>query len=76
MKISYDNIADAVYIRARTARIKTTKRIQSNLVVDFDAKGRVRGIEILNASHWLQSNNRTPSIEIGNRRIPIPAVAH
>ena len=74
MKISYDKLADAVYIRAKTARIKSTKRIQNNLLVDFDAKGRVRGIEILDASQWLQSKNKRASIEIGNRRIPIPAV--
>jgi uncharacterized protein YuzE len=74
MKISYDKIADAVYIRAKAARIKSTKKIQNNLLVDFDAKGRVRGIEILDASHWLQSSTKKPSIEIGNRRIPIPAV--
>lgn len=70
MKISYDKAADAVYIRAKVARIKSTKRIQDNLLVDFDAKGRVAGVEILKASSWLQSKKK-PNIEIGKRRIPI-----
>ena len=71
MKISYDKTADAIYIRMKTARVTRTKKIEGNLLADFDAKGNVRGIEILHASRWLLGTK--PSIEIGERKILIPA---
>ena len=72
MNISYDKRADAVYIRAKSAKINRTEKIRDDFLVDLDAKGNVRGIEILNASKWL-AHNKTPSVEIGKRKIPIPA---
>ena len=75
MKISYDKTADAVYIRAKAARIKRTQRIQGNLLVDFDARGEVRGVEILHASRWPSSGSKVLSVEIGKRKIQIPAFA-
>ncbi len=71
MKISYDKIANAVYIQMKGVRIKNTKKIQGNLLVDFDGRGKVAGIEILEASSWLQSNKKTSNIEIGKQRIPM-----
>lgn len=75
MKFSYDKRADAVYIRATPAKIKKTEKVQTDFLLDFDAKGKVRGIEILNASKWFSMNNtsKVPSIELGKRKIPIPA---
>ncbi|RJQ36695.1 DUF2283 domain-containing protein [Candidatus Parcubacteria bacterium] len=72
MKFSYDKYADAVYIRAKSAKIKRTEKFQDDILIDFDAENKVRGIEILNVSEWL-SKDKTPSVEIGNRKIPIPA---
>ncbi len=76
MKISYDNKADAFYITAKNAKITRTKRVDRDILIDFDAKGVIRGIEILNASRWFLSNKKQPSIEIGSRRIPVPALTN
>lgn len=73
MKIDYDKIADAVYIRAHKGTTAKTKKFDANLIVDFDAKGNVRGVEILNASEWLFENKKIPSIQIGAKRISIRA---
>ena len=57
MKISYDKITDALYIKVKAAKTKKTKKIQINLLVDFDAKDNVLGVKILKASRWLESND-------------------
>ncbi|OHA01068.1 MAG: hypothetical protein A3C11_02110 [Candidatus Sungbacteria bacterium RIFCSPHIGHO2_02_FULL_49_12] len=72
MKISYDKIADAVYIQAAKRKIAKTKKIQGNLIVDFDAGGNVRGVEILAASEWFSMGHKKPQIEIGMRKILLP----
>ncbi len=74
MKISYDNKADAFYIMAKNAKITRTKRVARDVLIDLDAKGAIRGIEILNASSWFLTNNKQLRIEIGNRKIPVPAL--
>ena len=76
MKISYDNKADAFYITAKNAKIKRTKRVDRDILIDLDAKGAIRGIEILNASRWFLTNNKQPSIEIGSRKILVPALTN
>ena len=73
MKISYDNKADAFYLRAKNAKIKRTKRVARDILIDLDAKGSIRGIEILNASRWFLPNKQPPRIEVGSRKILVPA---
>lgn len=50
MKINYDKIADAVYIKIRNAKVKTTKEINDQVIADLDSQGNIVGIEILDAS--------------------------
>lgn len=50
MKVHYDKIADAMYIRLRTAKIKGTVKVTDRLMVDVDAKGNTVGVELLDAS--------------------------
>ena len=50
MKVNYDKIADAVYIRLKNTKVKKTKEVSDRLVIDLDLKGDVVGIEVLNAS--------------------------
>lgn len=53
MNITYDPIADAMYIYLfRGKKITRTEEVRSNLLVDFAGKEMV-GIEILNASKLL-----------------------
>ncbi|MEK7163388.1 MAG: DUF2283 domain-containing protein [Patescibacteria group bacterium] len=50
MKIDYDKVADAVYVRLKDCKIKKTIRITDRLMIDIDDTGATVGIEILDAS--------------------------
>lgn len=53
MNITYDPIADAMYIYLlRGKKITRTEEVRSNLLIDFAGK-EMAGIEILNASKLL-----------------------
>lgn len=53
MKIDYDKEADAAYIYLKypikAGEAKKQKEINNNVILDFDAKGKLLGVEILNA---------------------------
>ena len=50
MDIKYDQLADAVYVKLTDEKIARTQKNSETVVVDFDAKGDVAGIEILDVS--------------------------
>ena len=50
MKIEYDRHADAMYIRLRAGTVVESNEIRPGVVFDFDADGRVLGIEMLDVS--------------------------
>ncbi|MFZ4715704.1 MAG: DUF2283 domain-containing protein [Bacteriovoracaceae bacterium] len=54
MKITYDKETDALYIAfAPTADIHITDEFKENLLVDYDEKEKMIGIEITNAKKTL-----------------------
>ena len=46
MKITYDRSVDALYIRFEETTV-TTKHLADGIAADYDSKGRLAGIEIL-----------------------------
>lgn len=50
MEINYDKEADAMYIEFRKGDFSKNKKIDDFTVVDFDEKGNLLGIELLDAS--------------------------
>jgi uncharacterized protein YuzE len=48
MKISYDREVDALYIQFIDTAV-TTKHLAEGIAADYDADGRLAGIEILDA---------------------------
>lgn len=48
MRITYDSEVDALYIRFVETTV-TTKHVAEGIAVDYDAEGKVAGIEILDA---------------------------
>jgi len=48
MRITYDREVDALYIRFKETTV-TTKHLAEGIAADFDAAGRLAGIEILDA---------------------------
>jgi uncharacterized protein YuzE len=50
MKIEYDPKADAMYIRLIAGTVVDSDEVRPGVVFDFDAQGRVLGIEMLDVS--------------------------
>ena len=50
MRVRVDHGADAVYLDLTDRPIKDSAEIAEGIVVDYDAEGRIVGIEILDAS--------------------------
>jgi uncharacterized protein YuzE len=48
MRISYDQEVDALYIRFKETAV-STKHLAEGIAADYDAEGRLAGIEILDA---------------------------
>lgn len=53
MKVTYDEDADAMYIRLTNERYSKTKPIDKNTILDLDKNGNVIGIELLFVSEHL-----------------------
>ena len=70
MKITYDKIADAMYIYLNKAtKVFKTVKMTDKLLVDLDKEGKLLGIEILDASS--QIKQKKPA----EFKIKIPAFA-
>ena len=50
MKIEYDTKADAMYIRLMAGTVVDSDEIRAGMVLDYDEKGNILGIEILDVS--------------------------
>ena len=50
MKIEYDRRADAMYIRLRAGTVVESDEVRPGVVFDFEADGKVLGIEMLDVS--------------------------
>ena len=48
MKISFDTLAKAVYIELEKRNVARTREFAPEVFLDFDYKGRLIGIELLN----------------------------
>ncbi|MEK7640933.1 MAG: DUF2283 domain-containing protein [Patescibacteria group bacterium] len=73
MKINYDKYADALYIEFKKAKAHKTVEERRGVLVDFDKKGTVLGIEVLNYSKTAPTKERL-QVSAGKQRIAIPAV--
>ena len=50
MRVRVDRTADAVYLNLTDATILESEEVADGIVVDYDAEGRIVGVEILDAS--------------------------
>jgi len=48
--IRYDSDADALYIRIREGKVLESDEVEDRIIVDYDEKGNVVGIEVLEFS--------------------------
>lgn len=49
MKVRYDPKVDALYIDLAKGKYERTRKVSESVLVDEDAKGRILGVEILDA---------------------------
>jgi len=50
VSVKVDRENDALYLRLDETRIVESEEVQPGVILDFDAEGRVVGVEILNLS--------------------------
>lgn len=67
MQMQYDSEADAAYLYLQhpiaAGSVKKTTELNDDVSIDFDAKGKLLGIEILHAS------KRLPKKELANAKL-------
>lgn len=66
MKIEYDPKADAMYIRLIAGTVVESDELRPGVVFDFDANGRVLGIEMLDVSKRTDNPRELAMELIGN----------
>jgi uncharacterized protein YuzE len=61
MKMSYDQDADALYVRFANSTIVESEEVADGVVLDFDADGRIVAIELIDASKHLAAGANLPT---------------
>lgn len=68
MKFQYDKVADALYIRFNDKRYFESDEVSNGIVFDYDRKGKIIGIEVLDASKKFPKEFHN---EFRQKRVPI-----
>jgi uncharacterized protein YuzE len=60
MKLEFDPAADAAYFEISAVEVETSKEIEPGIIADYDAEGRLVGIEILSMRKraWAEALSR------------------
>jgi uncharacterized protein YuzE len=74
MKITYDREVDALYIRFIETTV-TTKHLAEGIAADYDAEGRLAGIEILDAVKLLGDQTVLKQVILEDVALARPAAA-
>jgi len=61
MKLRIDKETDALYLRLDNAKVVESEQVAPGVIVDFDRKNRVVGLEVLNVSRRLPKRKRASS---------------
>ena len=68
MRLTYDPEADALMLRLTDAPVDSSEEVAPNVVLDFDADGRVVGIEVLFVSELPDANPMELAFKIHRER--------
>jgi len=71
MKITYDPEVDALYIRFKETTV-TTEHLAEGIAADYDAEGRLAGIEILDALKRLGDARTFRQVTLENLALGTP----
>ncbi len=47
MRVRYDKVADALYIRFRDERVVESEEVEPGVIVDYNDRGEIVGVEVL-----------------------------
>lgn len=72
MKIKYDPRSDIIYLEFKNTTV-TTKRITDDIAIDYDADGKVAGLEILEASKNVFAKKKDFSVKVEGGLTPVTA---
>jgi uncharacterized protein YuzE len=53
VKLHYDPATDAAYLRFSSSRVVESSEVATGVVLDYDAEGRIVGMEVLGAKKHL-----------------------
>jgi uncharacterized protein YuzE len=79
MRVTYDQDADAMYIYLSEKDVAKTVRVSSRVIVDLDADGNLRGVEVLFASKAFAASDfshihlQLPRVGEVDLQLPSPA---
>lgn len=71
MRINYDRRADAMYIRFSEAKYYESDEVKEGVILDFDKKGKIIGVEVLDVSERLPQESMNSihfEVESGARK--------
>ena len=71
MKIEYSKEADAIYVYFKEEFVAKSKEIEDGVIIDFDGKGQLIGIEVLDVS---QRFSLADIVNVNIENLPIEAV--
>ncbi|ODS34260.1 MAG: hypothetical protein SCARUB_00634 [Candidatus Scalindua rubra] len=71
MKIEYSKEADAIYVYFKEEYVAKSKEIEDGIVIDFDEKGQLVGIEVLDATKRFKLSD---IVNVNIENLPIESV--
>jgi uncharacterized protein YuzE len=71
MKIEYSKAADAIYVYFKEDFVAKSKEIEDGVIIDFDGKGQLIGIEVLDVS---QRFSLADIVNVNIENLPVEAV--
>jgi uncharacterized protein YuzE len=71
MKIEYSKEADAIYVYFKEEYVAKSKEIEDGVVIDFDEKGQLIGIEVLDVSQRFKLSD---IVNVNIENLPVEAV--
>ncbi len=72
MKIEYSKEADAIYVYFKEEFVAKSKEIEDGVVIDFDEKGQLIGIEVLDVC---QRFNLSDIVNVSIENLPVESIS-
>ncbi len=72
MKIEYSKEADAIYVYFKEEFVAKSKEIEDGVVIDFDEKGQLIGIEVLDVSKRFSLSD---IVNVNIENLPVEAIS-